>query len=286
MDSMKSEAASPSFSGSPAPSPLPTGGYTDYILRSSAPSSSTGWRHNIMKFVALGDRTVDPSSDAFLKPVKLNRKDPRTVRRLTDEEREQISRAALGPDAEVKEEDVKPEAPVKKEREEIDMSLVGTGTSGLAPSVRSKATMFKKKTKQVFVSSEEARRLKREEWMPWVLEGDDGGERWIGRLEGGTGESAAGANGAKTSAAEKTAKADRNGTGMKGWRPPAAPSEAGGGGSSYVAFVFGANGDDFKVVPVNRWYKFSKGPKYVTLGTDEAEDEVSLVERSFAQDTR
>lgn len=254
----------------------PTVGYTDYILRSTAPSASTGWRYNIMKFAALGERTVDPSSSAFLKPVKLNRKDPRTVRRLTEEEREKINKRDLGVDMdvdEVKEEDVKPGF-VKKEREEIDLTLVGTGSSGIAAVARSKGSMFKKKTKRVFVSSEEARRLKREEWMPWVLEGEDGDERWIGRLEGGTGESA---SGAKSALDTGLAQADRNGTGMKGWRPPAAASEAGGGGSSYVAFVFGANGDDFNVVPASRWYKFSRGPRHATLGGDEAEDEVSTL---------
>lgn len=245
-----------------------------------------------MKFVTSGERTVDPSGEGFVRPVKLNRKDPRTVRRLTEEERDKINKAAAaaanpdgmqvdGEEEKVMEEDVKPGA--KKAREEIDMSLVGTGTSGKAPAVRSKATMFKKKTKRVFVSSEEARRLKREEWMPWVLEDDEGNERWIGRLEGGTGESSSSGmppppkNAAASSSKGPQANAGgRNGTGVEGWRPSAGPSEAGGGGSSYVAFVFGKDGDDFKVVPANRWYKFNRGPRYATLGTQEAEDEVSF----------
>jgi transcription initiation factor TFIIF subunit alpha len=292
MDRVKQEPDSlASSTPSPLPSPLPTGSYTDFVLRSTAPSTQTGWRYNIMKFGAVGERSIDPTSEAFIKPVKLNRKDPRTVRRLTDEDRERINRRAMEKNGMVvdgvKDEDgVKNEGDedVKKEREEMDMSLVGTGTSGLAPAVRNKNNMFKKKTKRVFVSSEEARRLKREEWMPWVLEDDEGNERWIGRLEGGTGESggAAAAQSGITSAQIKQDKADKNGTGMKGWRPPSAPSEAGGGGSSYVAFVFGDNGDEFQVVPVNRWYKFSQGPKYVTLGTDEAETEVRRCLRGFA----
>lgn len=284
MNRVKQEGPTPS----PSPSPAPQGGYTDFLLRSSAPSSKTGWRHNLMKFAALGDRIVDPNGEPFVQPVKLNRKDPRTVRRLTEEERESFNKAAIaaaaGVDAmDVDEALVKDEngvvKPVKKIREEIDLSLVGTGKSGLAPAVRTKSNMFKKKTKRVFVSSEEARRLKREEWMPWVLEDVHGNERWIGKLEGGAGEASAKASGldGAATAASKRAAADKNGTGMKGWRPDAPTGgESGGGGSSYVAFVFGENGDDFKVVPVNRWYKFSRGPRYATLGTEEAEDEVRL----------
>lgn len=278
---------------SPLPSPLPTGNYTDYLLKSTPSSSRTGWRYNVMKFKTLEDQAVDPTSDKFVRPVKLNRKDPRTVRRLTDADRERINKRALeragvkaegegedgegaGAGAEGEEADNKGKK--KEAKEEMDISLVGVGTSGVGPKVRNKKTMFKKKTKRVFVSSEEARRLKREEWMPWVLEDDEGDERWIGRLEGGAGESKTG-SAAQQAAAARQAEADRNGTGNKGWRPAAAPVEAGGGGSSYVAFVFGESGEEFQVVPVHRWYKFSQGPKYVTFGTEEAETEVSLSHR-------
>lgn len=283
MERVKHEDMKPFTSTtSPLASPLPsTGTYTDYILYSAPSTTQTGWRYNIMKFGALGDRTVDPTTDQFLKPVKLNRKDPRTVRRLTEEDRERINKRVLernGMDVDgVKDEDgIKDEdgKPVKKEKEQIDLSLVGVGKSGVQSKVRSKNSMFKKKIKRVFVSSEEARRLKREEWMPWVLEDDEGNERWIGRLEGGTGERPT--NAPPTAAQIKQAKADAAGTGMKGWRPPPAPSEAGGGGSSYVAFVNDPEKDGFQVVPVHRWYKFSQGAKHVTLGGDEAESEVSF----------
>ena len=251
-------------------------GYTDYILRSTAPTRETGWKYNIMKFAAMSDRLVDPSNEAsFSRPVRLNRKDPRTVRRLNDEETERINR---GGDTEMLDGE-KPELEEKKGkkvREEMDLSLVGTGTSGIGPTQRTKGSMFKKKTNRVFVSSEEARRLKREEWMPWVLEDSTSTTRWIGRLEGGTGEqsSSSGTASMKSAAARSTAAANAKGTGMSGWRPPAMTGDAGAGGSCYVAFVFPESGEDFKVYPANRWYKFGQGPKYVTLGTEEAEDEV------------
>jgi transcription initiation factor TFIIF subunit alpha len=245
-----------------------------------------------MKFAALGDRLIDPANEQlFIKPVKLNRKDPRTVRRLTDEDRERINKRILernglasgvkaeGEDTADGSEDVKPGmegadgSTTKKEREVIDLTLVGKGVSGAVPAQaqRHKSGLFKKKIRRVFVSSEEARRLKREEWMPWVLEDDEGNERWIGRLEGGAGESVS----AQKSAA-RSAEADAKGTGMSGWRPEAMQTaEAGGGGSSYVAFVNDPDKEGFQVFPVGRWYRFNQGPKYVTLGTEEAETEVS-----------
>ncbi|CEQ39045.1 SPOSA6832_00531 [Sporobolomyces salmonicolor] len=286
---------------SPLPSPLPTSSnYTDFVLRSTAPSSSSGWKHNIMKFVTVGERVVDPAQpDTFTRPVKLNRKDPRTVRRLTDEDRERHNTRAMQRAAEARgaamdvdvksevkgEEDEKPGASVKAEKEELDLSLVGKGTSGLVPSARQRGGggMFKKKTRRVYVSSEEARRLKREEWQPWVLEDDEGAERWIGRMEGGAGEmdvQGGGSGGGAAADQGRIAQGEKNGAGLKGWRPAAAASDAGGGGSSYVAFVFGDNGDEFQVVPIHRWYKFNQGPKYLTLAEEEAEEEYNRQQKS------
>ncbi|GAA5828952.1 hypothetical protein JCM11251_004077 [Rhodosporidiobolus azoricus] len=297
--------ASPS-NGSPIPSPLPTSSnYTDFVLRSSAPSSLSGWKHNVMKFTALGNRVIDPSNDElFVRPVKLNRKDPRTVRRLTDEDRERHNKRAMQKAAELVgqsmdvdqkpgEGDVKGEVKDeegagegasgtgKTEKEELDPSLVGRGANGGGmPNRRGPGGQFKKKTKRVYVASEESRRLKREEWQPWVLEDDEGKERWIGRLEGGVGE--VGSSGGAGRAAEqgKVAQAgDRNGSGLSGWRPAANAGDV-GSGSSYVAFVFGDNGDEFKVVPVNRWYRFNQGPKYLTLAEEEAEEEYARQQKS------
>ncbi|GAA6035047.1 hypothetical protein JCM8097_002160 [Rhodosporidiobolus ruineniae] len=296
--------ASSTSTNSPMPSPLPSASsssYSDFVLRSSAPPSVSGWKHNVMKFNSLGSKAIDPSdTELFTRPVKLNRKDPRTVRRLTDEDRERhnqrarerAARAAgqMDVDAKPAEGDVKGEvkdedgagdgADGKKEKEELDASLVGKGANGVGlPNRRGPGGQFKKKTKRVYVSSEEARRLKREEWQPWVLEDDEGQERWIGRLEGGAGE----VDATKAKSATVTAQqqqAQKNGAGLAGWRPAAAASEAGGGGSSYVAFVFGDNGDEFKVVPIHRWYRFNQGPKYLTLAEEEAEEEYARQQKS------
>lgn len=266
-------------------SPLPTSAnYTDFILRSTAPSSASGWKHNVMKFAVSGERVVDPADESlFMRPVKLNRKDPRTVRRLTDEDRERHNRRALERAARAAGDagmdvDVKPgEGGVKAEdqedgagedKEELDPELVGKGANGTTGMQRrGPSGQFKKKTKRVYVSSEEARRLRREEWQPWVLEDDEGHERWIGRLEGGAGD----VETAKPSSSQSDSK---NGAGLAGWRPAAEASATGGGGSAYVAFVLSEDGEYFEVVPVNRWYRFNQGPKYMTLAEEEAEQEV------------
>ncbi|KAM0792768.1 hypothetical protein ACM66B_002541 [Microbotryomycetes sp. NB124-2] len=291
MQRIKQEDGSGSPSSAPSSSLPSTSAYTDYVLYAAPPSSQTGWRYNIMKFAPTRDDTIDPSShDAFVQPVKLNRKDPRTVRRLTEEDRERIKKRALlknGMSVDGEGEDGKDgvagegSSSQRKEREEMDINLVGKGVSGNIPGQQSrgKGGMFKKKIRRVFVSSEEARRLKREEWMPWVFEDDEGNERWIGRLEGGAGESASGKTDARK-ADSFSAKADAKGTGNTGWRPTAASNETGGGGSSYVAFINDPSKDGFQVVPVHRWYKFSQDPKYVTLGTEEAEQEYERAQKA------
>ncbi|GAA5925070.1 transcription factor IIF subunit TFG1 [Sporobolomyces koalae] len=281
-------------------SPLPTSSnYTDFILRSCAPPTESGWKHNIMKFAALGEKVVDPGDESvFVRPVRLNRKDPRTVRRLTDQDRERFNQRAKeraaqaagvpmqvdGADPDSKD-GIKDEADDsgaagagdddKKPKEQLDPSLVGKGTSGYTAGSRARGPggMFKKKIRRVFVASEESRRLKREEWQPWVLEDDEGQERWIGRLEGGAGEVDVNGKPKPGSSNQSSATGTNNNASLKGWRPAANASEAGGGGSSYVAFVFGENGDEFQVVPINRWYKFNQGPKYLTLAEEEAEEE-------------
>ncbi|KAG0665390.1 hypothetical protein C6P46_006837 [Rhodotorula mucilaginosa] len=320
---VKSEDAAAATNDSPSvtASPLPTSSdYNDFLLRSSAPQSSSsdpnggggGWKYNVMKFTAVGDRVIDPADESlFLRPVKLNRKDPRTVRRLTDEDRERHNKRALdraakaaGLDPNAMDVDTKPNVDgdgdnnggegtgAAEEKEELDPDLVGKGVDGTTTvQRRGPRGQFKKKFQRVYVASEEARRLKREEWQPWVLEDDEGRERWVGRLEGGAGEIGGSANkkggenaGGAASDQGRIAPSTSTGNGspasLDGWRPAAEASAAGGGGSAYVAFVFGDNGDEFKVVPINRWYRFNQGPKYLTLAEEEAEAEYARQQKS------
>ncbi|KAJ2744782.1 transcription factor IIF subunit tfg1 [Coemansia sp. BCRC 34301] len=56
----------------------------------------------------------------------------------------------------------------------------------------------------------------------------------------------------------------------------------GGQNSTYVLFVL--TDDGFKVVPVDRWYKFTPKLRYKTLTLDEAEEELKRAQKSEAQD--
>ena len=269
---------------STAPSPLSVasaGGagsqstYTDYVLRASpATDGRDGWRYNVMKLASVGDKQVDFAGQDWAKPVKLNRKDPRFVRRQIEEDRLRRRNAALGKDesgdtimgdengGDSDASDVKGKG---KEKEVMDPSLVGRGLTGESAAARNKRKPFKKKTKRVYVTSEEQRRVRRQEFAPWMLEDAKGDERWVGRLEGGAGD-------ASQRKMNESAASSRTGT--KGWRPEAKASESGGGGSSYVFFVFGENGEDFQIVPANRWYKFTSEPKYEIFDNEEAEAQV------------
>ncbi|KAJ2844756.1 transcription factor IIF subunit tfg1, partial [Coemansia erecta] len=56
----------------------------------------------------------------------------------------------------------------------------------------------------------------------------------------------------------------------------------GGQNSSYVMFVLADDG--FKVVPVDRWYKFTPKLKYKTLTLDEAEEELRRAQKAETHD--
>ncbi|KAJ2796096.1 transcription factor IIF subunit tfg1, partial [Coemansia guatemalensis] len=58
----------------------------------------------------------------------------------------------------------------------------------------------------------------------------------------------------------------------------------GGQNSAFVLFVLADDG--FKVVPVDRWYKFTPKLKYKTLTLDEAEEELQRLQKSHATHDR
>lgn len=104
---------------------------------------------------------------------------------------------------------------------------------------------FQKKTQQIKTDeSAEVLKMRREERDPWWLEdarplSSSKAERWTGRLEG-----TAGAGSAAT--------------------------------SHYVLLVLDPESGDFKVVPANRIYNFTKKSNRVTLTAEEADEEVRL----------
>lgn len=69
----------------------------------------------------------------------------------------------------------------KTKAPEVDMSLVAPDGGAR----RNKANLFQKKTKQVILGDPNARRLRYEEFYPWVMEDFDGQNTWVGNFEAG-----------------------------------------------------------------------------------------------------
>ncbi|CAH7686435.1 hypothetical protein PPACK8108_LOCUS21082 [Phakopsora pachyrhizi] len=142
-----------------------------------------------------------------------------------------------------------------------DDSLVAPAPAS-QPKLKTQA--FKKKTKQVFIASDQlARMLKREEYQSWLLEDSStGGEKWIGRFEsagvgsgpgtlmGGSSGSTIRASSAATTGSSKVPTYDA---------------------SNYVVFCLDKNGENFTILPCHRFNKFTHCPNYDTLGPEAAE---------------
>ncbi|KAI8461177.1 hypothetical protein BY996DRAFT_8432330 [Phakopsora pachyrhizi] len=126
-----------------------------------------------------------------------------------------------------------------------DDSLVAPAPAS-QPKLKTQA--FKKKTKQVFIASDQlARMLKREEYQSWLLEDSlTGGEKWIGRFDGSTIR----ASSAATTGSSKVPTYEA---------------------SNYMVFCLDKNGENFTILPCHWFNKFTHCPNYDTLGPEEAE---------------
>lgn len=178
-------------------------------------------RYHLMRFHTPSKKPVDPVKD-FTKPIRLHRKDPRNMQnQLTLSELEERNRrlgittaipkhilqeAALAEAKAAEEEeseepvdDIKEtveesngnaanggskEESAKKGKvapEEADMSLIAPDGGAR----RNKQNLFQKKTRQVMVGDPSARRIRYEEFYPWVMEDFDGQNTWVGNYEAG-----------------------------------------------------------------------------------------------------
>jgi len=160
--------------------PKPSGNYQEFRILSSTRSA---WKYDIMKFEARG-KEIDPTR--WNQPVKLNRK---SIRANDNDGGEAVPvelKPMMGPDGK----------PVIG----IDGKIVMVGpdgkpvtqtngatvkTNGKDPKGKGKGRQpFKKKTKQVFLVSEEERQTRLEERYPWVMEESGaGGQVWVGKLD-------------------------------------------------------------------------------------------------------
>ncbi|CAH7667885.1 hypothetical protein PPACK8108_LOCUS2325 [Phakopsora pachyrhizi] len=142
-----------------------------------------------------------------------------------------------------------------------DDSLVAPAPAS-QPKLKTQA--FKKKTKQVFIASDQlARMLKREEYQSWLLEDSStGGEKWIGRFE-----SAGAGSGPGTSMGGSSGSTIRASSAATTGSSKVPTYEA----SNYVVFCLDKNGENFTILPCHWFNKFTHCPNYDTLGPKEAE---------------
>lgn len=132
-------------------------------------------RCHIMKFHSKQDVDIGKN---FTRPVRLHRKDPRNIQfHLT---REEIDRRKK------EENEAKVDKEQKSENEESnpnepDMSQVAPDGGAR----RSKKSLFKRKTRQVNLMDPKKRKLRYEEYYPWVMEDYDGQNVFVGNYEAG-----------------------------------------------------------------------------------------------------
>lgn len=217
-------------------------------------------KHNVLKFAPSSDRKIQ--IDSMIRPIKLNRKDPWAIRKKAEEEKRRLTTKAEdnGQDDDLKmqiESDSKPSTTTPastNNKPTRDDSIIAPAP---ASQLKLKPQPFKKKTKQVFIASDQAARmLRKEEYQSWLLEdGSTNGERWVGRYE-----SAGAATGSRSGPSS-------NSTLSNSGHQPKLNNDA----SNYVLFRFMENSSDFQVIPCHRFYRFTQRPAYDTLGPDEAE---------------
>ncbi|TFK43529.1 hypothetical protein BDQ12DRAFT_675125 [Crucibulum laeve] len=158
---------------------LPDGPYQEFRLLSSA---LNGWKYDVMKFESR--KPVDISK--WTPPIKLNRKDlrrdepsgagaPEAVKPMVGLD----GKPVIGADGRVVMVDAE-NRPIHS----TDGAASGSKDKGKAAANNAKKR-FQKKTKQVFLVSDETRQLRREERYPWVMEdsSQEQNELWIGQME-------------------------------------------------------------------------------------------------------
>lgn len=128
-------------------------------------------RHHIMRFQTKQD--VDILKN-FTRPVRLHRKDPRNIQfQLTRKEIDERRRAGVEP---VNEEEGGEGLP-----DEPNLAQVAPDGGARKP----RRNMFKRKTRQVHKMDEDKRKLRYEEYYPWVMEDYDGQNVFVGNYEAG-----------------------------------------------------------------------------------------------------
>ncbi|RAH64824.1 transcription factor IIF subunit TFG1 [Aspergillus aculeatinus CBS 121060] len=211
--------------------PLLTETFVDYPIVTTKRAIREGLKHHIARFSS--KKSVDPRDEAqFTRPVRLQRRDPRTRSHETTAEkglgnqRTGSESANQGDDADREELEARKAA---REKERADNMAQIAPSMGSAPK---RANAPKQKTQQVsrtdMTPEEIAKtRIKYEEALPWHLEDFDSKNIWVGNYE-------------------------------------AALSE------THAVFII-ENTGQMRMVPVEKWYRFSAKNQFKALTIEEAE---------------
>ncbi|CAN6667894.1 transcription initiation factor IIF subunit alpha [Trichomonascus vanleenenianus] len=144
--------------------------YTEFKLRSCSADEVKDLRHHVLKFHSRAK--VDPQS--FQQPVRFHRKDPRNLQyQLTISEQEQRKQAQEDAVAAAAAAAANPTA-----KPQADMSIVAPDGGA-----RRFNKPFQKKTRQVQGGDEATKKLRYEEYYPWVMEDFEGENTWVGNYE-------------------------------------------------------------------------------------------------------
>lgn len=209
--------------------PLLSKTYVDYPLVTTKRALREGLKHHIARFAS--KKTIDPRDESqFTRPVRLQRRDPRSRLQEGEDDKGQGQRSGL--ESQQSEEAEREELEVKKaarEKERAENMAQIAPAVGAAPK---RANVPKQKTQQVYKAEmtpeEIARtRIKYEEALPWHLEDFDNKNTWVGNYE-------------------------------------AALSE------THAIFILDGTGK-MRMIPVEKWYKFSAKSNFKTLSIEEAE---------------
>lgn len=226
LPSTQSDFAENGFSGA-----LVSENFVDYPLVTTKRAVKESLKHHIARFAS--KKVIDPRDESqFTRPVRLQRRDPRTRSHEANADKGQAGQRLSSEtsnqfdDAEREEMEARK---VTREKERAD------NLSQIAPSIGSvpnRSNVPKQKTQQVsktdMTPEEIARtRIKYEEALPWHLEDFDNKNTWVGNYE-------------------------------------AALSE------THAVFKF-ENAGKMSMIPVDKWYRFSAKNQFKTLSIEEAE---------------
>lgn len=192
--------------------------YDVFPLRALTEDELDETRYHILKFHSV--KKIDPSTD-FEQPTRLHRKDPKNLqfqmslkeleeKKKQDEEKEKeqavkreeylkrtgkkdLTAEQIDEELEVEgldererkiyEDKKKKEEELREKEEEKEKQMQLVAPDGGAR--KQKKQLIKKRTKQVKAYNETKRKLRYEEFYPWVLEDYDANQAWVGNYEAG-----------------------------------------------------------------------------------------------------